>query len=161
MNAAKLYLLFGHFAGDAILCSNLFVFYCFSVPCFFHTNDLKLNLEFCVSTCIFQINRKFYFCQNVSYDLVAFTWWVAVKNLRIPAMLRMVWSHHKWVMVQFNTWTQHWVVCVLSSKILLMSARSAAHLRIRSVKYNQGFWIYLYFRITLFCALEAGDIVCR
>ena len=27
-----------------------------------------------------------------------------------------------------------------------MSARSA-HLRIRSVKYNQGFWIYLYFRI--------------
>ena len=29
----------------------------------------------------------------------------------------------------------------------LMSASKWAHLRIRSVKYNQGFWIYLYFRI--------------
>ena len=29
-----------------------------------------------------------------------------------------------------------------------MSARSA-HLSIRSVEYNQGFWIYLYFRIRL------------
>ena len=31
--------------------------------------------------------------------------------------------------------------------LFLMSARKWAHLRIRSIKYNQGFWIYLYFRI--------------
>ena len=31
--------------------------------------------------------------------------------------------------------------------VLIDERKKWAHLRIRSVKYNQGFWIYLYFRI--------------
>ena len=48
---------------------------------FFYKNKVSfvirvdLNDELCVFICIFQINLKLKFHQNVSYDLVAFTWW--------------------------------------------------------------------------------------
>ena len=69
MNATKLCLHFGRFAGDAVLSSNIFCI-CIVFRCLisfmkynYFVFRVELNLEWCVFTCIFQIERKLNFAK--------------------------------------------------------------------------------------------------
>ena len=98
-----------------------FVFHCFLTSYFFHKdiNSFELRpalwLKMCHFTCSFKIYKEHNFTQNVTYDLLAFTWRFIIQN---------VYSRNFWLKYQgpqFYMWNVHkrydhvWEVTILCS----------------------------------------------
>ena len=96
---------------------------------FFFFFRLELNLELCVFTCIFQINRKF--CQNVSYDLVALTYGFE------PLLLIVCWPSPNVKAIWLRSYLFWTTYCGVKEFIIIL--QYAVNLRLICIQYWIGF----------------------
>ena len=81
LNARRFVSTFSPFLQEKQFCTQIsFVFHCFLTSYFFHKHintlswDLHYGSKCVIFTCSFNIYKELNFSQNVTYDLLAFTW---------------------------------------------------------------------------------------